>query len=213
MKNPKLQVTAATLVTVMLASSVGAGVVNGGFESPNLGYALVQSGSTFGGWTCVGDNVEFVRAEAAPTLPGLEVSAFEGDYWVDLGGVGGASGIYQDLSGLAAGQWYRVSFAQAGNVWGPDVEFTLQVSWNGAQVGSFSSVNGGDDGAHMNWQQRYVDVQATGGTDRLQFFSPVVVLARGAALDAVSIALVPAPGALMAFGLAGRVAKRRRSAA
>jgi hypothetical protein len=37
----------------------------------------------------------------------------------------------------------------------------------------------------MNWQERHVDVIAVEGTNRLQFFSPLMVLALGAALDAV----------------------------
>jgi hypothetical protein len=206
-------ITQAAALCAMAAVTVStnASIVNGSFESPGTGYVLLTAGATVGGWTCVGDSVEYVHATPAVALPGLEVSAFEGEYWIDLGGVGGSSGIYQDVAGLSAGQWYRVSFAQAGNVWGDDVEFTLQVSWNGTQVGSFSSVHGGGDGAAMNWQQRSVDVLATGGVNRLQFFSPIVTSARGAAIDAVSISLVPAPGAAALLGAAGLGSRRRRA--
>lgn len=200
----------AVASTLAASSLSSAGIVNGGFESPGTGYILVFTGQTVGDWTCVGSNVEYVHAAPNPALPGLEFSAYEGNYWIDLGGVGGPSGIYQDLTGLVAGQAYRVSFAQAGNVWGPNVEFSLQVSWNGAGVGSFSSVHGGGNGANMNWQERYVDVIATAGVNRLQFFSPLVVAARGAALDAVSIAPIPGPGALAVFALAGLRGRRRR---
>jgi len=187
-----------------------ASIENGGFESPGTGSILVFTGQTVGDWTCVGSNVGYVHAAPNPALPGLEFSAYEGNDWIDLGGVGGPSGIEQDIAGLVAGQAYRVSFAQAGNVWGPNVEFSLQVSWNGAGVGSFSSVHGGGNGANMNWQERYVDVIAVEGLNRLQFFSPLVVAARGAALDAVSIAPIPGPGALAVFALAGLRGRRRR---
>ncbi|MEY2794759.1 MAG: hypothetical protein RIR10_475 [Planctomycetota bacterium] len=193
-----------------LSSTALASIVNGGFESPNQGYVLFSSGQTVGNWTCVGSNVEYVHAVPTANLPGLEFSAYEGNYWIDLGGVGGPSGIYQDLVGLTAGQWYRVSFAQAGNVWGPNVQFTVQVSWNGSQAGSFTSVHGGNNGANMNWQERFVDVLATEGTNRLQFFSPVVVSARGGAVDAVSIAPIPSPGVCALLSMFGLAARRRR---
>ena len=202
--------TTPCFATAMLVNPAFGSILNAGFEAPGNGYILVSAGQTVGDWTCVGSNIEYVHAVSNPNLPGLQFSAFEGQYWIDLGGVGGPSGIYQDLTGLTAGQWYRVSFAQAGNVWGQDVQFTLQVAWNGSQVGSFSSVHGGSNGANMNWTERYVDVLATDGLNRLQFFSPVVVSARGAAVDAVSIAPIPAPGAVVLMGFVGLMTRRRR---
>lgn len=145
----RLVLPCAVSLALAVTAVSSASIVNGGFESPGAGYILVRAGQTLGGWTCVGSNVEYVHATATPGLPGLEFSAYEGNYWIDLGGVGGPSGIFQDLAGLVAGQAYRVTFAPAGNAWGPDIEFTLQVSWNGAGAGSFSSVHGGGNGANM----------------------------------------------------------------
>jgi hypothetical protein len=71
-------------------------------------------------------------------------------------------------------------------------------------------VHSGGHGANMNWQERHVDVIAVEGTNRLQFFSPLMVLALGAALDAVLIAPITGPGPLADFMLAGFLGRRRR---
>lgn len=186
-------------------------VTNGSFEQPALGFHTVLPGQTYGSWTCDGpDDIEFVRAEVNGSLPGLEFSAYDGEYWIDLGGVGRASGIHQDLVGLTPGGLYRVDFAFACNVWGPDFNFIMDVDWNGVTVGTFSRIGGGFNGAFMNWENKFVDVLAT-GSDRLAFRGVTAISARGPAIDAVSMSPIPAPGAaaFLAGGLA-LVARRRR---
>lgn len=188
-------------------------IVNGGFELPGTGFRSVGNGQTFGGWTCSGPNdIEFVRAEPNAGLPGLQFSAYEGQYWIDLDGVGAPSGIFQNIVGLIPGASYRVDFAFAANLWGPNFNFVMDVLWNGQSVGQFARVAGGSNGAQMNWSLEHVDVQAniTAGPNRLEFRALTGINARGPAIDAVSMTLVPTPGAGAVLGLAVISCSRRR---
>ncbi len=208
-------VATAVLLSCALASSVSAQVVNGGFEAPGTGFQSVSNGQTFGNWTNLGPtDIEFVHAVPNGSLPNLQFSAFEGQYWIDLVGVGSPSAITQAITGLEVGGRYRISWAQAGNVWGGNFAFTMQVLWNGNVVAENTQTHGGSNGQFMNWQQRFVDVTAndTGGPNQLTFRATTGINARGAALDAVSIALIPAPGAAALLAVAGLAATRRRRA-
>lgn len=199
----------ALAVVVSFASAASAQIVNGSFENPNLGFRSVANGVTYGGWTCSGPNdIEFVQTVVSGNLPGLEVSGYDGQYWIDLCGVGAPSGIFQMVP-TVAGQAYEVSFAMAANVWGSPGTFNMNVLWNGQVVGSFSHTTGQAHGSQMNWTLRDVAVTGT-GQDRLEFRATTGFAARGPALDDVQMRLVPAPGALTACGLAGLAALRRR---
>ena len=198
----------------LCASSLAhaATITNGGFEQPGLGFRSVAAGETYGAWTCDGpDDIEFVRAEVNPALPGLEFAAYEGEYIIDLCGVGRPSAIYQDILDLAPGGLYRVDFAFAANLWGPDTLFVMDVLWNGSTVGTFSRIAGGSNGAAMGWENKFVDVVGT-GNDRLMFRALTSGQARGAAIDAVSISAIPSPGvlALASLGLLSGTRRRRR---
>ena len=204
-----LSTLTASLIAFASTSLAAAGIVNGGFEQPNQGYVLMGLGSTVGGWTCSFGTVEYVHAVPTAHLPYLQDSAYEGSYWMDLAGQG-AGGIFQNVTGLTAGEAYRISFAQAGNVWGANFEFSVGVFWNNQQVATFSSVHGGGDGRNMNWTMRDVDVVAgSGATNRLEFKALNSFGPRGAALDAITIAPIPAPAAL-AMMLAAPLANGRR---
>jgi hypothetical protein len=201
------------LLLAAAASSAPANVVNGGFEQPNLGFRSVLSGQTFGNWTNAGPgNIEFVHAVPNGSLPNLEFSAFEGQYWIDLVGTGLPSAIFQDLSGLVPGEQYRIDWAQAGNVWGSNFNFTMRVLWNGATVAEFTQNHGGNNGLFMNWVERSTIVTAstTSSTNRLTFQAISGISARGPALDAVRVTLVPAPASLAVLAFAGVVSARRR---
>ncbi len=198
---------------VVMTPGASGQVVNGGFEQPGLGFRTVANGETYGGWTNAGPgNIEFVQAVFNPSLPNLQFSAYEGEYWIDLVGTQSPSGIYQDISGLLPGQLYRVDWAQAGNVWGSNFAFTMRVLWNGVQVAEYTQTHGGNNGQFMNWQLRSVEVTAslTSGINRLQFQAVTGISARGPALDAVSITLVPGPGAAAVLGGFGLLGLRRR---
>jgi len=175
------------LVCGLAAGSLG-DVLNGGFEEPNLGFRTVLNGQTYGDWTCAGPtDIEFVLAEDRPALPGLLFSAFEGQYWIDLVGANLPSAIFQDVNGLVGGGLYQIDWAQAGNVWGPDAAFTMEVVWNGQVVASNTQTHGGFDGNNMNWQTRSIPVIAVEGTNRLMFRAASGGNARGPALDAVEL--------------------------
>jgi hypothetical protein len=200
---------ALSLTTFCLPAS--AAILNGGFEQPDQGFRSVLPGQTYGNWTCAGPgDIEFVRAEPNPSLPNLQFAAYEGSYLIDLCGVGAASAIYQDIPSLAAGDIYRISFAQSGNVWGPNFNFEMNVVWNNDIVATFSSVHGGSDGTQMNWSLRGVDVVALAGTNRLMFQAVTATSARGPAIDSVAMTLVPAPSAMGVAGIGLMLLSRRR---
>jgi uncharacterized protein (TIGR03382 family) len=208
-----LRVIISAFGGVACTAVAAAQVVNGGFEQPGLGFRTVAVGETYGGWTNAGPgNIEFVHAVFNPSLPNLQFSAYEGDYWIDLVGTGSPSGIYQDITGLLPGETYRIDWAQAGNVWGSNFAFTMRVLWNGVQVAEFTQTHGGNNGQFMNWQLHSVEVTAslTSGINRLQFQAVTGISARGPALDAVSITLVPGPGGAVALAGAGLLGLRRR---
>ncbi len=204
-------VRAAIVTVAVFAPLASAQIINGGFEQPGLGFRNVNAGQTLGNWTNAGPaNIEFVHAVPAGNLPGLEFSAYEGQYWIDLCGTGAPSAIYQDIVGLTPGQAYRISFAFSTNVWGPNFLFSMDTMWNGATAQNFQVVRGGSNGAFMNWTEQSVDVIAQSGSNRLMFRALTATSARGPAIDAVSIAPIPAPGAAALLGLSVLAAGRRR---
>lgn len=185
-------------------------ILNGSFESPDLGFASVGPGATYGNWTCSGPSgIEFVHTVPNGSLPGLEASGYDGEYWIDLTGVGAPSGIFQDIA-TDVGQQYRVDFAMAGNVWSGAQLMRMNVLWDGVVVGTFEHNTSGHTGFNMGWTQHSVLVTGS-GVDRLQFQGLTGGAAAGAALDAVSITVVPAPGALLvaAAGIVTFLRRRR----
>lgn len=201
----------ALVALLGLASITNAQLINGNFEAPGSGFRSVGNGQTWGGWTCSGPNdIEFVRAEQNNNLFNLQFSAYEGEYWIDLCGVGAASGLYQNIQNLDAGSVYNISFAQAGNVWGQNFNFSMNVLWNNQVVGTFSSIHGGSNGANMGWQIRDVNVTAIAGVNRLEFRALTATSARGAAIDDVRMTLIPAPGVAGLAAMGGLVSLRRK---
>lgn len=198
-----------SVVGSLVAMSASAQLVNGGFEEPDLGFRTVLAGQSYGGWTNAGpSDIEFVHAVPNGSLPGLEHSAYEGSYWIDLVGVGSPSAIYQDVV-TSAGTQYEVSFAMAGNVWGGPMIMNMNVLWNGAVQGSYSYNTAGHTGADMGWTVYSFTVTGT-GLDRLMFQATSGGSSRGPAIDDVRIRVVPAPAGLAVLGLAAAVGRRRR---
>lgn len=181
----------ACVLVSMAMNSVSADVLNGGFEQPNNGFQTVNTGETLADWTNAGPgNIEFVLAEVRPALPGLEFSAYEGLYLIDLVGTQTPSAIFQDIPSLVPGGHYQIDWAQSGNVWGSDFAFTMEVVWNGTIVASNTQIHGGNNGVNMNWQERSITVIAAEGINRLMFRATTGANSRGPVLDAVQLSLV-----------------------
>jgi len=197
-------------VLLSVSSALGATITNGSFEQPGTGFRTVQPGQTWGNWTCSGPNgIEFVDINGNASLPGLSQSGYDGNYWIDLTGVGAPSGIYQDVA-TVSGQQYRIDFAMAGNIWSGAQLMRLRVNWNGAEVGLFEHNTAGHTGANFGWTLRSVFVTGTGGADRLEFRGLTGSAAAGVALDAVSIHDVPAPAGAAVIVAGSLLGLRRR---
>lgn len=195
----------------LIALPASAQLLNGGFEDPGAGFRNVNSGETYGNWTNGGpSNIEFVHATPSGSLPGLEFSAYEGSYWIDLVGTGSPSSIFQDVV-TVPGTKYEISFALAGNVWGGSQIMNMDALWNGAVQGSYSHNTAGHSGADMGWTVYSFVVTGT-GSDRLMFRGTSGSSAAGPALDAVTMTVVPAPGTLVLASLVGLAGARRRRA-
>ncbi len=140
----------------------------------------------------------------------------DGKYIMGLDGDSGVRGaLSQSITGLTAGQKYKVSFSWAGiqlsNRRG-DTTDRLDVSL-GAQSFSTATINVPDQG-FSGWMQKSFTFTATGGTEKLSFLSigtpnglPPMIL-----LDGVSMKAVPEPATLsmLSVGLLGLGAARRR---
>lgn len=134
--------------------------------------------------------------------------------------------ISQAISGLVAGEWYRVGFwisNQLGDV--SNNSNSLAVSWGGNIDTLHGSVLTGDSvkwgpsvlTVPLGWQYQYFDVKADASTERLNFIAGNA--AAGNLIDDVSVVAVPEVSSfgmltglgLLAFGTAARI--RRRSVA
>ena len=193
---------AALTVLCFSAPAMGSIVVNGDFESPNIGNTLFQtftSGSTaITGWTVNGTSVDLVT-----TRTGISGYAFSGQQSVDLSGTPGPGGIFQDLP-TTAGLRYLVSFDVSTNDQGnPGVSHVnrpLVVKINGVTVLTLPVTP-----PQGTWLQFNVPFIATGPTTRLEFDS-VDGANEGPLLDLVSAdvaPVVPEPSTIAILGVGG----------
>lgn len=194
-------------IAVFAATPVfGAVITNGSFELPDTGFQTVLAGQTFGSWTCTGpSDIEFVDTSASPLFA---PSLYDGDYWVDLTGVGAPSGIRQTIA-TTPGQGYRIDFAMSGNPFSGGQVMILNVLWNGGLVGTFSHDTTGRNQFNMGWTVYTVDVLGT-GSDILTFQGVSGSAAAGVALDDVGISEIPSPAAALALLTGATMFTRRR---
>jgi len=180
-------------------------ITNGSFETPLVtggpGYDTLGAGDlTLTGWTIGGAGIDHI---------GPYWQASDGDQSIDLNALGAGS-ISQDLSGLTIGQEYTVSFDLAGNPTGDVKSLTVSTS-GGGELFTFDTA--GKNTANMGWTTFTYVFIATAADDVLAFLSTTGG-SGGPALDNITIAATPIPGAILLFGSAlagmGFLGYRRR---
>jgi choice-of-anchor C domain-containing protein len=202
--------------SISLGAAQAASVVNGSFEDglTDVGtFTTINAGdsTSITGWTVLTGNVDYI---------GSYWTAADGSRSLDLNGLEPGS-IAQTITGLTAGQQYKITFDLAGNpAGGPDPK-TLQVTASaGSSAYSFDATN--TSLTNMGWVQESFTFTADGISDQLIFASTTTdnsgngtyPFAFGPALDNVSIATTPLPAALPLFagglGLIGLIGNRKR---
>jgi choice-of-anchor C domain-containing protein len=216
MKRTQLFLIAIALfVSLIMAVPVHANIIyNGSFEEGGSGVGAGNvSGSTIPGWTVVRGNVDWSYDSDKWW------DAADGHYSLDMDGSTPAS-IKSRAFDTIAGQSYKVTFAMAGNPWGPNAVKTMDVSVSNGPTYSFSYTNTetpiNNSFVYLNWTDNSFTFTASSSSTDLTFIStttnPSYNQWYGAALDNVRVDAVPLPSALLLFapGLAGLAAIRRR---
>ena len=166
---------------------------NGSFETgtaPGAFTPVGAGGTNITGWTVDSGSIDYI---------GNYWTASDGARSVDMSG-GGAGQISQALSGLTIGQQYTITFDLAGNPAGGPIVKDLEVSAGGiTSLYSFDTT--GQSLSDMGWATQTFVFVATATTDTLAFLS-LNNTSYGPALDNVTIAATPIPGAILLFGSA-----------
>jgi choice-of-anchor C domain-containing protein len=174
-------------------SAYAVSITNGSFESGVGPGSFTQIGAgspNITGWTVDSGTVDYI---------GTYWTSSDGNRSVDMSG-GSAGQISQVLNGLSTGQQYTISFDIAGNPAGAPVSKDLWVSVGGiSSLYSFSTT--GHTLADMGWSTQTFVFVATAASQTLSFLSGTPG-SFGAALDNVTIAATPIPGAILLFGSA-----------
>ena len=171
-------------------------ITNGSFETGSINpgsFTFLSSGSTvIDGWTVGGaGGVDYI---------GTYWTSADGNRSVDLSG-GGIGSVSQQLTGMTVGQEYTISFDLAGNPAGGPLVKGLEVSVDAMGGGLFTFNTTGATLSNMGWITQTVTFIATASSATLTFLSQNNT-SFGPALDNVSIAATPIPGALLLFGSA-----------
>ena len=186
-------------------------ITNGSFETGSINpgsFTFLSSGSTvIDGWTVGGaGGVDYI---------GTYWTSADGNRSVDLSG-GGIGSVSQQLTGMTVGQEYTISFDLAGNPAGGPLVKGLEVSVDAMGGGLFTFNTTGATLSNMGWITQTVTFIATASSATLTFLSQNNT-SFGPALDNVSIAATPIPGALLLFGSAlggmGFLGYRKRATA
>ena len=186
---------AALLLGAQSAHAVS--ITNGSFElgtAPNaaIGFTALGAGAPdITGWTIGHAGVDYI---------GTAWQASDGARSVDMSNLDAGS-LSQELNGLTIGQDYTVSFDMAGNPTGSPALKTMQVSVSGVLPKLYAFDVTGHDKDNMGWARFVYTFTATATSGTLEFLS-LVHTANGPALDNVSIAATPIPGAILLFGSA-----------
>lgn len=187
----------------MCGTSVADFIANGSFESysvplanwsvPSVVDLNVPQGSTnIAGWAIINDTIDYV---------GSGWQAADGSRSLDLAGNPGAGGVVQVFA-TTAGTMYNVHFSMSGN---PDPDFPSESSIKSLRVKAAASSQDftfdtqamGNTASDMKWQSHDFVFMATQFSTTLGFFRVGPSQFTGAALDNVSITVVPEPPALV----------------
>lgn len=212
MRAAQAMLAAACLACAATPAAASNLLVNGGFETPTVGYQLVPGGnsSAIAGWTTVLSGVEHYSSPAYGLGP-----AADGVMVVDLANyVYSAGGIEQAVP-TVAGQTYDVSFF-AGNTTASGRTGTgiVKVTIDGTTTLDFNTPVA--TSTLTVWAQRSFSFVATDSSTTLRFWNNQNANAYYALIDGVGAqaAAVPEPQtwALMLAGLlaTARMARRRR---
>ncbi len=150
-----------TLLLVTATASVGAQVVNGGFENPNIGTSAESFtvGDSIPGWKIVGpqgDNVTLLTTGAGDGLP------HGGTQWMDLtGNANTLTGVQQTIA-TTSGAADTLSFWVGNDNNFGSVNSTSLVYINGILVKT--ATNSTQSGGTMFWEQFTVPFTATNST-------------------------------------------------
>ena len=176
-------------------SAYAVSITNGNFETgtnPGSFHEVGVGGTDITGWTVDSGSVDYI---------GTYWSSPNGSRSLDLSGTS-AGQISQVINGLTAGQEYKVTFDLAGN---PDAAGfkDLLVSAAGFSSHYDFDTTGHSRGsvADMGWATQVFFFTASGTSATLAFLSQTAG-SFGVALDNVTIAATPIPGAILLFGSA-----------
>ncbi len=204
-----LGLIAAAALLAGAQSAYAVTINNGSFESgpavPSNGYQQVPDGvgvpaNAISGWTVGGAGVDYIGG----TTPYWTAS--NGSASIDLNANDSGS-ISQLITGLSAGQQYTIRFDLSGN---PDSKSVKGVgvftdgAWDASSsdhLYTFDTNAANNTKTAMGWSPQVYTFIASATEQTLTFLSTTGT-GWGAAIDNVTIAATPIPGAILLFGSA-----------
>lgn len=167
-------------------------VSNGGFESSTIfspWFTLHAGSTTLTDWTIVSGSIEILRHTYWQPSEGSQSVDTSGD----------SSGKIQQNLATVPGTTYRLTFDLVGNPdGGPTVKSLLVGFGSSSQTFTFDTT--GVSVSAMQWSTRSWDFTATGLSSVLSFEN-IGDTPFGAAIDNVSVVVVPEPATILPLGL------------